>query len=262
MKSKLAAIIANSGLLVVVLVLLSAPLLMGQLLGEYETGALGARTTNSDSVISAPQTGQRFAVYPNVSDFTNYASFSDQPMIGDNFYQTDITFTAFSGQQAAYNALFTVYNTSHQSLELTVEGSKLTTDLPDSQVWVSAILDGAVASSLVTEPAETGDTELKVAQADGFTGGNVVVGDLVLSASPKSGTSIELNQPLEQDIKVGEKIYFNPIYYGQKSTPNPAKTVAITLPPQQKVVINLAVATPSGSEATTQSVLPLTIMAK
>ena len=68
MKSKIASVILNSGLLVLVVTLLSAPLLMGQLLGEFESGALGVTTTGSPtSETSTLATLSGIAVYPIVS---------------------------------------------------------------------------------------------------------------------------------------------------------------------------------------------------
>src|SRR5690606_3105469 len=110
MKSKIASVILNSGLLVLVVTLIAAPLLMGQLLGEYESGALGVATTGSNASSPSPNTTLNgISVYPNMSDFTEYAQFAKDPVVDENLYQTSVTFTAFSGQVAAYNSLFTLY---------------------------------------------------------------------------------------------------------------------------------------------------------
>ena len=263
MKSKIAAVIFNSGLLVLVVTLLSAPLLLGQLLGEFESGALGVATTGSpanDS--SALTTTSGIAVYPNVTDFTEYAAFADDPMVSENTYQTSVTFTAFAGQQAAYNSLFTVYNTSSSTLSVSVEGGKLSTPLPGSQVWLNIVPDGGAPSTLVTEAVEVGSEIVRLAQVSGFAQGNAVVDGQVLEVTKVTPTSISLASPLKSALAVGERVYLGPVYYNQSVTPSPSTSHTIQLQPQQKAIINLAAATTADQAATSQSVLPIIIRTK
>lgn len=263
MKSKIAAIILNSGLLVLVVTLLSAPLLMGQLLGEFESGALGVATSGTAAPQSATTpTSSGIAVYPNVTDFTQYASFSDQPVIGENSYQTSVTFTAFSGQQAAYNSLFTLYNTSNSVLSVSVEGGKLSGPLPGSQIWLSLIPDGGVASTLVTETVNAGSKEVRIAQTAGFKQGSVVIGDQVAEVEQIAPSSFTLAATLKSSVNVGQRVYLGPVYYNKSTTPSLENSHTIQLQPQQKATINLAVATESSETATIQSVLPIVIRTK
>ncbi len=263
MKSKLAAVVLNSGLLIVVVVLLSAPLLMGQLLGEFESGALGITTTSPSTANSATTTAANgIAVYPNLTDFTQYAAFADQPESGPNTYQTAVTFTAFAGQQAAYNSLFTVYNTSNKALSVSVEGGKLSAPLPGSQVWLSIIPDGGIASTLVTEAAKAGSTQIRLAQTAGFKHGKIVANDQILSVDTTLPTAVTLVSPLKSELDVGQRVYFGPVYYSQSVTASPSSSHTIQLQPQQKATINLAVATVAGQTATSQSVIPIIIRAQ
>ena len=263
MKSKIASVILNSGLLVLVVTLLSAPLLMGQLLGEFESGALGVTTTGSPtSETSTLATLSGIAVYPNVTDFTEYAVFADDPVVSENTYQTSVTFTAFAGQQAAYNSLFTVYNTSNSTLSVSVEGGKLSTPLPGSQVWLSLVPDGGSASTLVTETAEAGSEAVRLAQAAGFTKGSAVVDGQLLEVAKVTPTSITLNSPLKSALAVGQRVYLGPVYYNRSVTPSPAASHTIQLQPQQRATINLAAATTADQTATSQSVLPIIIRTK
>lgn len=262
MKSKIAAAIFNSGLLVVVIVLLSAPLLMGQLLGTFESGALGVTTNQSAIQGEQPQQlAGGFAVYPNVSDFTEYAAFTEEPMVGDGIYQTAVTFTAFSGQQAAYNSLFTVYNTSNDELKLQVNGGDLSGALPHSKIWLNMVPDGEIASTLVTQTAEVGDTILQLAQLGSDTYSMLVVGSDVFEGQKTSATTFTLNEPLTRQVVVGEKAYLGPLFYDGATEPVLASSHTITLFPQQKATVSLTVATSGEAEtATSQAVLPLSIV--
>jgi len=260
MKSKIAAAIFNSGLLVVVIVLLSAPLLMGQLLGTYESGALGAATSGTvSSVEQSPEIVGDFAVYPNVSDFTEYAAFAEEPMTDDGIYQTAVTFTAFSGQQAAYNSLFTIYNTSNSELKLKVESGELSGELPDSKVWLSLVPDGHIGSTLVTQTANEGESVLKLAQMNNDGHEIIVVGGDVFEGQKSSESTFALDNPLDRQVNVGEKVYMGPIFYNGSTTPSLSSTHEVTLQPQQKATLNLVVATTASGGATLQSVLPISI---
>lgn len=263
MKSKIASVIFNSGLLVLVVTLLSAPLLMGQLLGEFESGALGVATTGSPASDSSTlTTTSGIAVYPNVTDFTEYAAFADDPVVSEDTYQTSVTFTAFAGQQAAYNSLFTVYNTSNSTLSVSVEGGKLSTPLPGSQVWLSIVPDGGTASTLVTETAEVGSEVIRLAQAVGFAKGGAVADGQVLEVIKVAPTSIILASPLKSALAVGQRVYLGPVYYNQSVTASPSVSHTIQLQPQQRATINLAAATTADQAATSQSVLPIIIRTK
>lgn len=260
MKSTMAALIINSGLLVVVMLMLSSPLLLGQLLATYETGSLGA-TTTADKGVQAQATSAGFAVYPNVADFAEYAEFATEPVIEQDFYQTSVSFTAFTDQQAAYNALFTIYNTSNSELTLRLEGGSLTGLVETSKVWVNFVPDGQVNSSLVTATAPAGTNEISVGQLPQGFKGNAVVGSEVVNVEESSVTTMRLSDSLNNEIKVGERVYYSPLFYSQSTEPALAQTQTVTLLPQQRAVVNLAVATQGGEHETTQVVMPLTIVA-
>lgn len=258
LKSKIAAAIFNSGLLVVVLLLLSAPLLMGQLLSTYDSGALGETTTIAN-LSGAGQVSAGFVVYPNVSDFHEYAQFSDAPVVGEAMYQTDVTFTAFAGQQAVYNALFTIYNTGGKSLQIKLEAGKLSSVLTNSRIWLSLTPDGQPASTLTTQAANSGSSRLQVAKLPEFDRAQAVVGSDVVEAKSESTTSLMLTKVLTRKVEIGEKVYLGPVYYNRSATPALPTSRVVVLQPQQKAVVSLAVETANGGTATSQAVLPLVI---
>lgn len=260
MKSRFISIVVNSGLMVVVVLLLSTPLLMGQLLATYESGALGVSTTGNNSS-TAPHATSLFAVYPNVADFSDYAAFSDQPVIEESFYQTAVTFTAFTGQQAAYNALFTIYNTSNQAQSIILEGGALSGNAAGTRVYATLVKDGQVGSTLVTESTESGAVDLRIGQAPDEFSGTMVVRDMVAEGQRLSQSSLQVTSPLPGELAVGDRVYFSPLFYNQTTEAQLTSTQTVSLQPQQKAVVNLAVETEAGDSDTSQLVLPLTVRA-
>lgn len=253
MRHKLALVIANTGLLAVVLVLLASPLLVGQLLGSAQSGALG--------VSQVAPSGRELAVYANTTDFSQYASFNPSPVVEPLFYQTSVTITAFAGQQAAYNGLLTLYNPGTSPLRVSVDTGTLSGVAEHATMWLTVAPENHSAMTLLTQAAATGARDVKVADADGFTQGTVLIGGQVLTAAKKDGTTLRLGTPLVQPAAVGEKVYLGAVYYAKELKPKVAKTQTIILPPQGRASATLVVAADGGPEQQ-QIVLPLAVVAE
>jgi hypothetical protein len=253
MRHKLALVLANTGLLAVVLVLLAGPLLLGQLLGSSQSGALGAT--------QAAPAGRSMTVYPNTTDFSQYATFNPSPLVEPLFYQTSVTFTAFAGQQAAYNGLLTVYNPSTSPLTIRAEVGRLSGDLMTSSVWMTLSPEGQSTISLLTAQAEVGARELQVADASGFTSGEMVINDVHMQATKKSATQLSLSTPLSKAVAVGDKVYLGAAFYAKDFTPAVNTTQSIRLAPGSRATISLTVAT-EGGKGQQQAVIPVTITAE
>ena len=262
MHTKLLSAVANSGLLVMVLVLLAGPLLMGQLLSTSQSGALGLASVRPPQTSSSAGVQADFMVAPNVADFKNYAQFSSQPTVSDHFYQTSVAFSAFGGQLAAYNGLMTITNSSAKALKLEVEVGKLSGALPQSKIYVTLTTPGTGDSALLTQGAQPGSNTLMVSQTKDFSGGQVVVDGQVVKAKAEGVSVIGLLSPLAKPVNVGDKIYFNPAFFAGDVDPVLPNTQTLTVAPGQKAIINLAVATDVGAPATVQAELPLSIVEK
>ena len=253
MRHKLVVILANTVLLSVVLVLLAGPLLFGQLLGAAQSGALGVQ----DMVPVA----RSIQVVSNSTDFANYATFNPSPVVEPLFYQTSVTFTAFGGQQAAYNGLLTIVNPGTEPVQVGVEAGRLSGQTDGATVLVSLSDDKHAAVTLTTAVAKKGATALKVADASGFTDGTIVIGDSSLTAKRLNETTFSLDKPLNRDINVGEKVYMGSAYFAKQSAPKIARTQEVTIPPKGRAVVTLVVALEEGDEQQ-QIVLPLTVTAR
>lgn len=250
MRHKLALILANTGLLAVVLVLLAAPLLLGQLLGSSQSGALGVTQT------AAPD--RQFSVIANTSDFSQYASFNPSPVVEPLFYQTSVTFTAFAGQQASYNGLLTIYNPSDSVLKVAVEGGNLSGETDGIMAWLTLAPENHPAVTLLTQPAAVGAKDLKVADAEGFSGGNVVIGDTLVSSTKKNATTLLLAAPLAKEVAVGDKVYLGAAFYNKQIQPQAGKTQTLTIAPRDRAVVSLSVSM-DGQGDQQKVVIPLTI---
>jgi hypothetical protein len=253
MRHKLALVLANTGLLAVALVLLAAPLLLGQLLGSSQSGSLG--------VSQVAPSNRQLLVYPNTTDFLQYATFNPSPLVEPLFYQTSVTFTAFAGQQAAYNGLFTIYNPSSASIKVVVEGGTLSGETSAIQAWLTLANEAHSAMTLTTEKAEVGASTLKVADAEGLTGGTVSVDGATYKVTKVSPSELHLAEPLTTSIDVGQKIYLGAAYYNKQLKPQTSQTQTILLAPQARATITLSVLLADG-DGQQQVVLPLTITAE
>ncbi len=253
MRHKVFLILANTGLLAVVVALLSGPLLLGQLLGSSVSGTLGVTD-------STPQTRQ-LLVYPNETDFSHYASFNPSPVIENLFYQTSVTFTTFADQQAVYNGLFTLYNPGATPLTVQAETGNLSGQVDGSQIWLTLSPTEHSAVTLVTESAAQGANEIVVADTTSFKQGAVFIGEQQVEAVRKSQTRLRLASPLAKAVTVGDKVYLGAIFYNKQLEAAASQTQSITLPPHGRAVLTLTVAT-VGEGDQEQVVLPLAITAK
>lgn len=281
MKRQIAASIVNCGLMVGVVAILAGPVVLGQMLSSANKGTLGAEDVRlpglpSGSGGASPSAGPTAggfaaAIYPNTTDFGQYASFSAQPLVSSQAYQTAVTFSEFPGQQASYNGLLSIVNTSKRELRLTLEGGTISGLMSQTRVWLSLVPDGMSPVTLVTEAASAGDQTLNVADATGLAGqanGEVVVGTDVHQASEASPTTLRLASGLAAPVGVGEKVYIGPVFYFNANSPLLGSTEVMTLKPGAKALVNMVVAmdgTPNGSGAEasrSEAVLPLVVRAQ
>lgn len=251
MRHKLFLAIANTGLLGLVVALLAGPLLLGQLLGSSQSGALGA--------MSAAPAGRNMTVYQNTTDFAQYASFNPSPLIEPTFYQTSVTYTTFAGQQAAYNGLFTVYNAGTSTMVVRADVGRLSGQLSPSDVWVTLSPANHSTATLITDAAAAGVTNLKVADASGFNGGNVVIGEAVLHAKKVSATELLLDKPLAQAVAAGDKVYLGAALYAKQADAVIGSTQNVTLAPGERASLTLTVAT-AGGDGQGKVVMPISIV--
>ncbi len=258
---RLISLLANTGLLVVALVVLSAPLLIGQLIGSYQSGALGESTT-AQSGAQIGQAAGLFAVQANPQQFAPYIEFDPQPVISNNTYQTSVTFTTFTKQQAAYNGLLTITNTSTQPTVVQAQVGTMSGLAENSKVWLSLASDSVPTSTLSTKQAIAGATAISVASTTGFNSGTVVIDNQTLTATASDQATLTLSQPLAKALTVGQKVYFGPAYFANQAKPALASTQSVSLLPGQSMSLNLVVATESGDLDTNQLVLPIIINAK
>lgn len=248
-------IIANTGLLALVVILLAGPLVLGQLLGTSQSGALGETVT----VISQPQ--RQLSVFANATDFAQHATFNPSPIEEDLFYQTSVTFTAFVGQQAMYNGLLTLTNSGSQPLAVVVETGNLSGEASGVTAWLTLSPETHPTVTLLTAPAAQGSVELKVADAEGFSGSKVVVGTQVLEASKKDATTLRLKSALGQTVAVGDKVFLGPTFYDKALQPKVASSQVVQLAPQSRAVVSLSVVA-EGQGDQQQIVLPITVRAE
>lgn len=260
MLARLTTALANTGLLLVAVTILAAPLLLGQLLSSYQAGTLGESTQAPSSTTSTA--AALFTTQTNPDQFAPYIEFDPQPVITSNSYQTSVTFTSFTKQQAAYNGLLTLTNTSDHTLIMQAEVGTLSGLADNSKVWLSLASDTLVASTLTTKAAAAGATSIPVASASGFNSGTVVLGDQIVSATAANQNSLTLTKPLAVALPVGQKVYFGPAYFANQAKPNLADTRSVSLLPGQSINLNLVVATEKGDLDTNQLVLPLIVTAK
>jgi hypothetical protein len=259
MTRHIAGAIINSGLMAVVLTLLGAPLYLGYRLGTpISATTLGAVDTRS-IVNPSPVPAQSFAVYPNASDFSAYAQFGPPIKKGDVSYASDVTFTAFAGQQATYDGIFTVYNTGTQPLRLVVEGGTLQGDLSKSRVWITLSDDIHNPISLLTRSVTAVDTKLSVADPAALKGDTIVVGTRPLKVLKVQDTTLELANPVGFKAAIGDKVVLGPAFYLNAPIPVVPQTHVLTVAPQSRALVSLLVATDTGSSITGKAVLPIHI---
>lgn len=254
MRHSIFLVLANTGLLAVALLLLAGPLVLGQLLGTSQSGSLG-------ETITVAQPTKQLSVFANSADFSQHATFNPSPIIEDLFYQTSVTFTAFVGQQATYNGLLTLSNPSQEPMDVVVESGNLSGDTGGVTAWLTLSPESHAAVSLLTAPAVEGATELKVADAEGFSGSNVTLGNEVLGAVKKDGTTVRLTAPLEKAAAVGDKLYLGPAFYDKSIEPKIGTTQAVRLAPQSRAVVSLSVVA-EGDGDERQIVMPLVVRAQ
>lgn len=255
MRHKLFLVIANTGLLAVVVVLLAGPLILGQLLGTSQSGALG------ESIAPVSNPSKQMTVFANATDFSEHASFNPSPIQEDLFYQTSVTFTAFVGQQAMYNGLITLANSGSQPLDIVVETGNLSGEADGISAWLTLAPESSTAITLLTAPAANGAKELKVADAQGFSGEQIVIGTQALAAGRQDATTITLASPLATSAAVGDKVYLGPAFYHKSVQPIIGATQVVQIAPQSRASVSLSVMA-EGEGDQRQIVLPLTIRAR
>jgi hypothetical protein len=267
MKLPLVSAVLNTGLAGLAITLLGGPLILGQMLLTSQSGALGemnsrqatvTATGSANATAAAEVVKKRFMVYPNVSEFTQYAEFGS-PQLTDTTYQSAVTFTAFANQQASYNGLMALYNAGSEPMAVSVQVGKLSGPMLRSRIWLTLTHDGGQPASLLTQSAARGATALTVADLSGMVGQTAVVGTDVVSGNVDQG-ALNLRSPLVSKHEVGEKVYFGPAFYLNGAEPILDTTHTVTLQPQQRATLSLVVATDAGAEAQTKAVLPLTIV--
>lgn len=257
MKHNPPSVVANTGLALMAVALLVGPLAVGQLVGSYQSGALGESTVVGQGALSV--TGN-FQVQTNAEEFTPYVEFDPNPVQDAGFYQTSITLTSFTKQQAAYNSLLLLTNTGVSPIKLQAQTGTMSGVMEHSEVWVSLTTADGAASTLTTQKAQSGQRQLQVGQNSGFDQGHVVVDGQILRGSAAGKSVINLVQPLSKTIEVGQRVYLGAAFYQKLAEPKQANTSVVTLEPGQQAGLSVVVATAEGELDTNQLVIPVTVV--
>jgi hypothetical protein len=200
-------------------------------------------------------------VYANTTDFGDHASFNPSPLVEPLFYQTSVTITAFSGRQAAYNGLFTIYNNGSAPLRVAVDAGNVSGDMETVRMWMTLAEEAQPAMTLLTESAKAGNTTLTVGDTAGFTSGSVVLADSVVPVTTATATKLTTQSGLTKDAAAGDKVYLGPAFWNKGLKPVLARTRTLTLPPQGRGLISVVVSAGEGAEQQ-KVVLPLSVSAE
>lgn len=247
--------VANTGLALTAVALLVGPLVLGQLVGSYQSGALGEATVGQGVVAGSGS----LTVQTNAEEFAPYVEFDPNPVQAEGFYQTSVTLTSFTGQQAAYNGLLLLTNRGATASKLQAQVGTMSGVLDQSEVWVTMTTADGGSSTLTTEAAKVGQSQLRVGQLGAFSQGQIVIDGQILLATAAGKSLLNLAQPLTKAVGVGEKVHLGAAYYGRSATALQPTTSIVELQPGQQATLNVVVATRSGDLDTNQLVLPITI---
>lgn len=249
------ATLINIGLTMALMVIMVLPVLGGYFLinTQSESGVVAGVHTVSEADVS---------ILPALEEFKGYTSFKPQPLSGGQ-YQDVMGLTVFQRQKAAYRGIYSIYNTSTETLSIelsTVGWAKGSEELGLDRLVVS-LSEGEHSQTLLGD-RRVGATLVLVADPSAYKPDELVlVGEELTRVVAVSPNGLVVT-PLRVDHLQGEEVYRSPIVLSQTDVLNPLTRV-IQIAPGDRATVTAVVwggVDSSGQNAMVE--LPLTFKIK